>query len=227
MLDAQLLSWPASKENHRLRQTWLSARKWLSGLSGLEQLAFWDLDPARIEEAGSVLHAIATRPLKAIQHGAVIGTDNGMHDLVLAALHDSPWYVHLGAWIASSKIDELVKQAEEIYRSDAISFPDGTPGTVAVEYLDGIAAGTYGLKKPLAKGAHDFVIPSASQLLIPADSPVHLGNLVNPDASHLTGAARWDSGHGKTDEDLVVVLLGRLRPEEGAVPVSGIEAAVS
>jgi hypothetical protein len=226
VLDAELASWPESKDNHRIRQTWLSARKWLSGLSGIEDLAFWDLDPARISDVGSVLQAIAAHPLKVLQHGAVIGTDNGMHDLVDAALHDSPWYVHLGAWFASSKIDQLTTQAEEIYKTDAMCFANGTPGLVAAEYTNGVPAGTYGLKTPLAKGAHDFVIPSASQLLIPADSSVNLGNLVNPDASHLTGAARWDTGDGKTDEDFVVELLNRLRLAVGAVPVPESEAVV-
>ncbi len=121
----------------------------------------------------------------------------------------------LGAWIASSKIDELVRTAQDIYTTDAMSFPDGIVGTVASEYLNGVAAGAYGLKTALAKGAHDFVIPSASQLLIPGGSPAHLGNMVNPTASHLTGAERWETDDGETDESLVVDLLNRLKPDAG------------
>jgi hypothetical protein len=217
LLDAELAAWPVSDKNKRLRTTWLSARKWLSGLSGLEDLAFWDLDPARVSEVGSVLHGIATYPLKTIQHGAIIGTDNRLHDLVGAFLHDSPWYVHLVAWFASSRIDALVGDAEDIYKSDTMSFPAGTPGTVASEYEKGIARGTYGLTADLPIKAHDFVIPAASQLLIPTDSPAHLGNLVNPDASHLTGAMEWDAGDGKNDEELALELLRRLREGGGSV----------
>lgn len=212
LLDAELRTWPESDQNRRLRETWMSARKWASGLSGLEDLAFWDLDPARMAEAGSVLHAIATYPLEAIQHGAVIGTDNGIHDLVDAAIHDSAWYLHVGAGAVEDTVKQFVGQAEDIYDNDAMSFPPGTPGTVADEYLNGIPAGKYKLTSPLPKGAHDFVIPSASQLLVPADAPCHLGNLVNPKASHLSGARRWDE---MNDEVLVGRLLDLISPAPG------------
>jgi len=215
LLDAELLTWTGPNDNRRLRETWLAARKWASGLSGLEDLAFWDLDPASMGEVGSVLHAIATWRLLDIQHGAVIGTDSGMRDLVDAAMHDSAWYLKLGAGVVAAKVEQFVSQAEDIYRVDGISFPPETPGTVAGEYLNGIPAGEHGLESALAKGAHDFVIPSASQLLLPNGSPSHIGNLVNPDASHLSGARRWDGAGTRTDEELVVKLINRLRPGRG------------
>jgi hypothetical protein len=212
LLDAELSSWPATKDNQRIRETWLTARKWLSGLGGIEDLAFWDLDPARITAVGSVLHAIDAYPLKHIQHGAVIGTDNGMPDIINVALRDSAWYVKVAAWFASRKIDALMAQAGDIYKSDAICFAAGTPGSISGEYMNGVPAGVYGLKTGLAERAHDFVIPSVSQLLTDTDSPAHLGNLVNPTASHLTGAMRWDRAGGETDEELVVQLINRLKP---------------
>ena len=86
-------------------------------------------------------------------------------------------------------------------------------GLSASEYDKGITRGTYGLKADLPIKAHDFVILAVSQLLIPTDSTAHVGNLVNPDASHLTGAMEWDSGDGKNDEELVLELLRRLRDE--------------
>ncbi|HEY6911212.1 MAG TPA: hypothetical protein VI356_17670 [Myxococcales bacterium] len=215
LLDAELRTWPESEQNRRLRETWISARKWASGLSGLEDLAFWDLDPARMAEAGSVLHAIATWPLRTIQHGAVIGTDNGIHNLVDAAIHGSAWYIPIAAGAVEDKVRQYVGQAEDIYNNDAMSFPPGTAGTVADEYLQGIDPGRYKLDGALPKGAHDFVIPSASQLLVPADSPCHIGNLVNPKASHLSGAMRWAGEDAPNDEELVGVLLDRLSPAPG------------
>jgi len=56
--------------------------------------------------------------------------------------------------------------------------------------------------------AHDFVILLASQLLIPYDESVHLGNLVNPTASHVVGQFSGNDSEG----DLVLRLFDRIRP---------------
>jgi len=170
LLDAELDSWPNKPENDRIRDSWRTARKWLSGLSGLEHLAFWDLDPLRLNDQGSVLDAIARFPLRSIQHGAVIGTDNRLHDFINSLLHDAPWTVRLVARLKSDTIDELVQQADDIYNTDAMCFPARTPPVLLAEYQQGIKAGTYNLAKDLAAAAHDFVIPSASQLLVPYDN---------------------------------------------------------
>jgi hypothetical protein len=46
---------------------------------------------------GSVLDAIARFPLKKTQHGAVIGTDNRLHDFINSRLHSAPCIVQLVA----------------------------------------------------------------------------------------------------------------------------------
>jgi hypothetical protein len=211
LLDSELDSWPEVSENERLRETWLTARKWLSGLSGVEDLAFWDLDPARLAQVGSVLQAINDYPLASIRHGAVIGSDNRLANFAKALLHDAPWYVRLLVWFKSGTVRDLLAQADGIYKDDAMSLPTDTPGSLAVEYRDGVPKGRYQLDTPLPAGAHDFVIPSASQLLIPgSNTGLHLGNIVNADASHLTGAVEWKSGDGETDEEHVLEILRRI-----------------
>jgi hypothetical protein len=73
---------------------------------------------------------------------------------------------------------------------------------------DGLARGAFGLSEPIAPRAHDFVIPAASQLVLPGADAAFLGNLVNADAGHLAGALGNDSA--PTDAQLVSELLRRL-----------------
>ncbi|HEY5675420.1 MAG TPA: hypothetical protein VIR81_01460, partial [Myxococcales bacterium] len=141
--------------------------------------------------------------------------DNRMDDLLDSATYDANWFVKIGVGAVGDKIARFVPQAEDIYKRDAISFPPGTPGTVADEYDNGIKAGVHKLDDELPKGAHDFVIPSASQLLVPASSPCHRGNLVNRNASHLSGARLSSIEDVVNDAVLVGKLIDRLLPGPG------------
>jgi len=186
------------------------------------------LDPLRLNEQGSVLDAIARFPLRRIQHGAVIGTDNRLHDFINSLLHDAHWYVRLVACLESNTIERLVKQADDIYKTDVMCFPAGTPAALLGEYQQGLKAKTYGLVADLPAAAHDFVIPSVSQLLIPYDESVHRGNLVNPTASHVSGAVQWNEAEGETDEELALRLLDRIKPVQNAYSrVPGLDVTVA
>jgi hypothetical protein len=209
LLDALLHTWKGSQQKAHLFERLRTARKWLSGLSGVPDTAFYDLDPLRIGAQGSVLDSIQRYPLGAVLHGAVIGTDNRSCELVQALLASANWYVRLAAWLWRGSIRRLVAQADAIYKDAAMSFPDGADATLLRDYQAGLPRGAEQLDRPLEARAHDFVIPSVSQLLIPA-GPAHLGNLVNPDASHITGAQLWEDREGKTDEDLVAQLLAKM-----------------
>jgi hypothetical protein len=152
-----------------------------------------------------------------VQHGAVVGTDNRLHDLINAVLRDAPWTIRIAAWWKADMIDALIQKADDIYKTDAMGLPSRAPAALAAEYTNGLKKGTYGLQTDIAGSAHDFVIPSVSQLLVP-QTPAHLGNLVNPNASHLTGAVEWPQNDGETDEKLVLKLL---RAISSTVPRAG------
>jgi len=51
---------------------------------------------------------------------------------------------------------------------------------------------------------------------------VHLGNLVNPTASHVSGAVQWNDGEGETDQELVLRLLDRIRPGSLNAPAARV-----
>lgn len=78
-------------------------------------------------------------------------------------------------------------------------FSKGVPGWM----IDGV----------IPKKAHDFVIPSASQILKPSQQPPtdrFLGNLVNSKATHESGADPEDSA-GEENVRLMMSLLTRMR----------------
>ena len=67
-------------------------------------------------------------------------------------------------------------------------------------------------QKSRYQAQHPICPPYGSQLLIPYDESVHRRNLVNPTASHVSGAVQWHDGEGETDEELVLRLLDRIKP---------------
>ena len=226
LLDAELESFEPVLENRRKRDLWMTARKWLSGLAGVEDLAFWDLDPLRINDSGSVLNAIADSPLTETQHGAIIGTDNRLIELVDELVHGAPWWVKLiMPWI-SKAIAKRVALADRIYKTDAMRFPGGVRADLAADYENGILRGKHKTSAAIPDHAHDFVIPSVSQLLVPADGlDSHLGNVVNTAASHISGAVDWSDDGARTDEELVHAMLRRIKPVARSAPAKVQEVA--
>src|SRR5262249_32603011 len=61
-----------------------TARKWLSGLDGDRQLAFWDLDSIRLNRPGSVMEALDNYPLMDTYCGAVAGDNFHLEPLLYA-----------------------------------------------------------------------------------------------------------------------------------------------
>jgi len=209
LLDAEMETWAADPAKRALR-LWRTTRKWLSGLSGVPDLAFWDLDPLRVAEPDSVLQAIDAYPLGAVRQGAVVGCDGRLDDFVEALLAEEGCLLGLVGKLERKAIARLVRQAGAIYADHVMSFPRGS-GAVGSSYWEGLAAGTHGLDAAIEPKAHDFVIPAVSQVLVAAQGGAnHLGNRVNADASHLTGADLTGRDGGRSDEDLVVEMLGKM-----------------
>ena len=201
----------------KLVDAWETARKWLSGVSGVPSLAFWDIDPDRLAEPGSVLHSINSHHLREVLHGAVIGTDFQIDALIFYVLSQGHRFLSLVARLLGRPIHAHVEQARGIVCDTALSFPQSSKQALEeIAQAYDMGAGTGGaleLDKDIPARAHDFVIPSVSQLLVP-HTPAHLGNYVNPNASHLTGAAR----DGETsDVDAVCGLLKQLQLKPAAL----------
>lgn len=217
LLDAEIAR--ASDGDEKKLLVWRAARKWLSGLSGLPDLAFWDLDPQRLVEPGSVLHSIVTCPIEAAFRGAVIGTSNQLTNLIELLLSSQGFTEKMLGVLFRKKIDALTERPSRLYGELGLTYappPDGASDAGAYEnlrqsYASGLDGGASGLDRPLAPFAHDFAVPSVSQLVLePTPGPRHLGNYVNPSASHLSGADGTGRVDGRSDEDLVVAMLRRM-----------------
>jgi hypothetical protein len=192
-----------------------TARKWISGLNGDDNLAFYDLDPTRLGQDGAVLQSIATHTLRAIWHGAIVGTDDRLEELARGLLAGQGVCLRGLEIVARGWLTRRLQRAEDVYRRDVMDIAGGDAARPlrppALEALRADWAGESPLsadpRGTILPKAHDFVIPSASHAFVEA-SPLFLGNLVNPDASHLSGA-RLET-HPFTDLDLTCRLLRRM-----------------
>jgi pimeloyl-ACP methyl ester carboxylesterase len=216
-----------------------TARKWLSGLESdkdnrvfeHEESSFFDLDIGLLSKAGSVLNAVNAFPLKKVKHAAIVGTDSLLDTFVGSGIQS---YVNAQSWLwrvafswffkprlaaalrglltfsGSAYTDAMKEQALDESTDPAIvartvDFTSGVTETdprYNIQTDDGFKA-----------NAHDFVIPSAYQL-IESHSDACLGNWVNPNASHLSGA---DPRLGaRLSQRYLIKILGQLALSRGA-----------
>jgi hypothetical protein len=226
------------QKNDKLFKFLETARKWLSGLDRSpnpvfehDESAFFDLDLGMLGEPGRVLHAVNNFPLQRIRHGAIAGTDDRLDSFVdaaaLASVEGGPY-----AWILRRIVPLLERRFHaaliqalripgEAYRpamaEQGFDDPQGNPVPPAIagrlqDFANGISAGdkryAFETLLPIKPRAHDFVIPSVYQL-IEKKSDVFLGNWVNPDASHLSGADTKQPA-GQTSQQYLLKILRRM-----------------
>ena len=209
MLDAAIADLPASEPDRcdMLR----TARKWLTGL--LQErvfTAFDDLAPAGLDDPRSILGRLVTTPLTRTFHGAIVGGDTSLDDLVLEGRNRLVrWLVrHLVArhWFATVE-DSYARIAMD---EAAAGVPHGERHRkIAALYQSGVQDRAAGLDLP--PFAHDFVIPSVSQALYtlapPTAGDLFLGNALNPRATHVSGGDERDRD---SDSPLVRKMLAAL-----------------
>jgi hypothetical protein len=182
-----------------------TTRKWISGLSGEEGLAFRDLDPTRLDQPGSVLHAIASTPSLGAWHGAVVGSDYRLEQFVRGFV-ESRWSANVLEHLLRPWLTHYLQRAEDTFRNQVMDVAgDGKRqlGPHLAAYRELWLRGSGQAAEPRA---HDFIIPTASQLL-PEGGETFLGNLGNRDASHLSGA-RLETR--PTDLELTCQLLRKM-----------------
>ncbi len=173
-----------------------TARKWMTGLSKEKILtAFEDLDPTGLDDPRTILGRLVTTPLASTFHGAIVGSDTALDDLVIEGKSC------LLRWLVRLLLGQALVPAR---RGGLRAHHDGRgggrhPGRGAAQE-DRRALRRRG-EKPAAgielpPMAHDFVIPSASQALYtltpPAAGDFFLGNKVNTRATHASGADERD-----------------------------------
>ena len=224
----------ANKKKPGLFSFLATARKWLSGLESVnttpnpvfahEESAFFDLDLELLPKNGSVLNAVNSYPLEAIKHAAIVGTDNQLDSFIEAAIR---MYADGQGWLAGLLggllVNKLKKPLQGFFKIAGDAYKDAmreqglgaAPAPTITARLDDFSRGVessdrrYGFRTrfKIAESAHDFVIPSAYQL-VEKQTPACLGNWVNRSASHLSGA---DAKHdGKTSQGYLLEILKQI-----------------
>jgi hypothetical protein len=188
-----------------------TARKWLTGLLQEKVFtAFDDLDPTGLDDSRTILGRLVATPLTRTFHGAIVGADTSLDDLVLEGRNCVVrWVVrHVVArhWFAAVE-DSYARIAMD---EAAAGVPHGDlHRKVAALYQGGVQDSSAGLALP--PFAHDFVIPSVSQALYslapPPAGDFFLGNVLNARATHVSGADEHD---GDSDSPLVRKMLTAL-----------------
>jgi hypothetical protein len=226
---------PEAKKKKEVLFNFLSAaRKWLSGLENQstnpnhvfahEESAFYDLDIGLLDKPGSVLHDVNAYPLRRIRHAAIVGSDNELDSLVEAGIQayaDGRGCIMglLGGVLVNhlkAPLRGFLKSAGDAYtnamREQNLTSSFGAVDVRTRDFVNGIPADdpryAFQTRAKIEPLAHDFVIPSAYQL-IEKLSTACLGNWVNPAASHLSGA---DPHHdGKKSQDYLLDILKVIR----------------
>jgi hypothetical protein len=187
-----------------------TARKWLTGLSEEKILtAFDDLDPVGLDEPGTILGRLTAMPLARTFHGAIVGADTSLDDLVLEGRNCFVrWLVrHFVARHWFTTVEESYARIAMDER--AAHVPRGElHGRIAALYQTGLEDRIAGIALP--PFAHDFIIPSVSQALYalsPVAGDVFLGNKLNARATHISGGDERDRD---SDSPLVRKMLADL-----------------
>jgi len=186
-----------------------TARRWLSGLEPLPGCvtAFADINAATLDLPGTVLNLLMTHPFQATYHGAVIGTDNQLSDLVVSG---RPWYQRLVLRLVQqvAGLATPIGEAEMAYAKIAMDERE-ILGKIASPKAQAVAK-RYWEGDPdhsIPPRAHDFVIPSVSQLIPEGARPFFLGNEINPKGTHISGAKEHEPD---SDRPFVVRMLAEM-----------------
>jgi hypothetical protein len=184
--------------SEELREILKTARKWLSGLGSAADLAFVDIDPLRMSQPGTVLHSLITSPLVDTWRGTVNGASFELAPLIRSAIGEGLGRLSFLEGIFMVLFREKIARAQEIIRNKTFdmmppSLPNRPPELVQLhkDWGSELLPELWGFSdKTIPPRAHDFVIPTASQLLAPrlTAGEKFLGSRVNPNSTHLSGA---------------------------------------
>lgn len=183
------------KSEKSLRDTLIAAEKWLSGLTADSNSAFHDLSVMNFEEEYSVLNLVNNYPLQRIYYGAIIGANNDfdqfIKSLVGSFLGQMGWYFIKKKTLFHYPIADNIQSATDVYNLEMMTESKQVKESanrqineIIKNYEEGIPS--LGIKPR----AHDFIIPSVSQILPVSDSDRFLGNIINKNAGHNSGKSR-------------------------------------
>ncbi len=199
-----------TRDQLKMRDTLVTARKWLGGLHSNQYNAFYDLNIRNFErDPYSVLNTVNAYPLKRIHAGAVVGVNNDLDDFFSSFMEDlfarfiKGWF-YKAVWdgfrkkkLLGASIGENIANAGKVYREKIMEesrIQNGADTSnqfvreVVERYRGEFTVPNGSKKATVAARKHDFIIPAASQILPVQDSGKPLvKNRVNALAGHNSG----------------------------------------
>ena len=202
----------------------VTARKWLGGLEDNPFNAFYDLDVKTMErDAYSVLRLVNEHRLKRIHSAAIIGTNNDMEDFVLSFMnivYRLGWLLLKNKKLLGNSIRDSLRNAGAVYRDEIVEEARYATTDYITQrhvrdtvnrYRNGFTVRGRGGHVKVGERRHDFVIPSASQILENGGNggPLVM-NLVNRTAGHGSGGDPT-RGAGRRNVSLIRKCLREFR----------------
>jgi hypothetical protein len=191
-----LFYFKTSSEKHR--EILRTARKWLSGLASAADLAFVDIDPLTISRRGTVLHSLIGHPLVDTWRGTVNGACFELKPFIRGAVGERLGWLSPLEGVLMFLLRKRIARAQEVIRTKTFdmmpnSLQADPPELVQLheDWASELLPEQWGFGDEFVPArAHDFVIPTASQLLMPrlTAGEKFLGSRVNPNSTHLSGA---------------------------------------
>jgi len=187
----------AAAEIKRFSRVLSSAEKWLSGLKADADSAFSDLNIATMadEASASVLNLVNSYPLQRVLHGAIIGTNANLDDLVRSFQNvavSMGWGLFTKYFkILGCSLAHNIAAASKIYKEKVMleSHFDNHARRIAAivgKSNKGMTPFHAASRSRIKPHAHDFVVPSVYQLL-PTGGAGYIGVRVNKHANHNSG----------------------------------------
>lgn len=219
----------AKDQDHEIQELLKTAIKWLSGIKNNPNSAFDDLDIANFRYKHSVLNLIEKYPLKRIHYGAVLTVNNNLNDLIYSTLSwigdiifslINRYFGKRMLW--NHSLTENFQKASQIYNETVMkeNLQGGNVAQIESEIANRFQT-EYVIPKcknrkikvsKIKKYAHDFIIPSAYQVL--PDGDKLLGHYINEFANHNSGksvASKPGKKNLKYIKNLLKELKERLR----------------
>ncbi|OHD19804.1 MAG: hypothetical protein A2086_07140 [Spirochaetes bacterium GWD1_27_9] len=180
-----------------------SLKKWLSGLHNDKDTAFSDLNIFDIDNKNSILETVNNNLPKKIYYGGVASTDNDFKNVFYSLLRGVnfilPGFVRLfikNMKILDKPLAENVIKFNQIFKDVVMKECDYDVNNAKNKFIkdiigyyqNGVSLKTFKLNKSeLPAKSHDFVMPTAYQLLPNNGQSNFLGNKINDKANHNTG----------------------------------------
>ncbi len=221
--DAKKLADEGNNNAVWLHEFIVTAIKWTSGLDKTSyDTAFRDLNIENLDEPFSVLSSVNEKSLSKIKYGAVVSSFSDFTGIIRSIINEMKngrciiniilnWLLKKKFFLGKT-FGENFAEVSEIYRQimteKKMGLKNSTGNKIVSLYRTGLDKkdGPFSLDKRLPAYSHDFVIPSAYQLIEDNGKDNFLGVFLNERANHNSGKS-LEFRAGRINSRLILKML--------------------